>query len=87
MNCPDASTLVTNEGECRTSAAKVGRTFGSVGCLHTEISGCFDNGKVYFSQCAKGSTRYNHAPVCKQGEYFAYNTPVHNTMFYMYIDQ
>ena len=67
MNCPDGFIIVKDEDECRTSASKFDKPFKGVGCWHTEISGCLDNGPgIYFSNCAQWSTRHNHAAVCKE---------------------
>ena len=66
MNCPKKSILVTNKDECERSAAVFGKQFKREDCLETEIAGCHDNGPyIYFSNCAKGHTRQNHAAVCK----------------------
>ena len=79
MNCPNGFILVTEENECRTSAATIGMTFESAGCYKTERPGClasclFNPGclvadtlffsTLYFSTCSKDHAAH-HVGVCK----------------------
>ena len=66
MNCPNGFILVTDNNECRTSAAEIGRTFKREDCLRTERPGCFFNGgSVYFSTCSRDDQPEHHVGVCK----------------------
>ena len=65
MNCPKGYLLVTDEVECRDSAAFLGKAFASVGCFEVDRAGCHINhGRIYLSTCSKTQYR-DSAPVCK----------------------
>ena len=58
MECPTGSQLVTDENECRSSAATINKPFTSVGCHYTVIAGCYYSGH---DDCA---TDRSFLPVC-----------------------
>ena len=67
MSCPSGTVLVTDEHECRESAAVFGKPFESIGCYRTDVAGCFDNGpNIFLSNCPTGFTALTHAAVCKR---------------------
>ena len=77
MNCPEGSSIVKNEDECRTSADVFNMPFKTVECTKLGIAGCFANvsdNTFSFNTCTKTNLIENnrnktHAAVCK-GKYF-----------------
>jgi len=67
-NCPKGFTRVMSETECKSWAvtSTIGKKWRGKGCYHQMTPGCFENGyTIAFNTCKKATSRWNHAPVCK----------------------